>query len=116
MEPEPITGPATGQAKDPICGMVVDRATAVTAERGGRVYYFCSTNCLRTFESPETELKAMRTRVSIALAGVLMLAILRAAAFIALAAGATIITWAPIPALPWMTWGRWLMCATISSC
>jgi Cu+-exporting ATPase len=98
----------SGQAKDPICGMVVDRASALTAERGGRVYYFCSPNCLRTFESPETELKAMRTRVTIALAGVLMLAILRAAAFIALAAGATIITWAPIPALPWMTWGKWL--------
>ncbi|MEX2246887.1 MAG: heavy metal translocating P-type ATPase [Dehalococcoidia bacterium] len=103
-----IPTPVPGQAKDPICGMVVDRSTAVTAERGGRVYYFCSTNCLRTFESPETELKAMRTRVTIALAGVLMLAILRAAAFIALAAGATIITWAPIPALPWMTWGKWL--------
>ncbi len=103
-----IPTPVPGQAKDPICGMVVDRSTALTAERGGRVYYFCSTNCLRTFESPETELKAMRTRVTIALAGVLMLAILRAAAFIALAAGATIITWAPIPILPWMTWGKWL--------
>jgi Cu+-exporting ATPase len=94
--------------KDPICGMVVNRRTALKTERGGRTYYFCSTNCLRTFESPETELKAMRTRVSIALAGVLALAILRAAAFIALATGATIITWAPIPALPWMTWGKWL--------
>jgi Cu+-exporting ATPase len=95
-------------AKDPICGMVVDKATALKVERGGRIYYFCSPNCLRTFESPEAELKAMRTRVTIALAGVLMLAILRAAAFIALAAGATIVTWAPIPALPWFTWGKWL--------
>ena len=94
--------------KDQICGMVVDKATALKVERGGRVYYFCSPNCLRTFESPEAELKAMRTRVSIALLGVLALAILRAAAFIALAAGATIVTWAPIPALPWMTWGKWL--------
>jgi Cu+-exporting ATPase len=40
--------------------------------------------------------------------GVLALAILRAGAFLALATGATIVTWAPIPALPWFTWGMWL--------
>ena len=96
------------RAKDPICGMVVDKATALKSERAGRTYYFCSASCQRTFESPETELKAMRTRVAIALTGVLALAILRAGAFLALAAGATIVTWAPIPALPWFTWGMWL--------
>ncbi|HUX64490.1 heavy metal translocating P-type ATPase [Sulfuricella sp.] len=95
-------------AKDPICGMVVDKTTALKTERAGRAYYFCSVGCQRTFESPEAELKSMRTRVAIALTGVLFLAILRAAAFIALAAGATIVTWAPIPALPWFTWGMWL--------
>ncbi|MEK1855721.1 MAG: heavy metal translocating P-type ATPase [Phyllobacterium sp.] len=95
-------------AKDPICGMMVDKATALTSERGGRTYYFCSAACQRTFEDPERELKSMRTRVAIALTGVLVLAILRAGAFIALAAGATLITWAPIPALPWFTWGVWL--------
>jgi hypothetical protein len=31
-----------------------------------------------------------------------------AGAFLALAAGATIVTWAPIPALPSFTWGVWL--------
>ncbi|MHC6052201.1 heavy metal translocating P-type ATPase [Ralstonia solanacearum] len=95
-------------AKDPICGMMVDKATAISAERGGRKYYFCSDSCLRTFESPETEMKAMKTRVTIALTGVLALAVLRAGAFLALAAGATLLTWAPIPALPWFTWGVWL--------
>ncbi|RUV67037.1 MAG: heavy metal translocating P-type ATPase [Mesorhizobium sp.] len=95
-------------AKDPICGMMVDKATALTAERGGRTYYFCSQNCLRTFQDPEHELKSMRTRVAIALTGVLALAVLRAGAFIALAAGATLLTWVPIPALPWFTWGVWL--------
>lgn len=104
----PTTQAADRQAKDPICGMVVDTSTALKAERDGRMYYFCAVSCLRTFQEPEAELKAMRTRVAIALAGVLGLAILRAAAFIALAAGATIMTWAPIPALPWLTWGRWL--------
>lgn len=96
------------KAKDPICGMLVDKATALRTERGGRAYYFCSLGCQRTFESPEQELKSMRTRVAIALTGVLALAILRAGAFLALATGATIVTWAPIPALPWFTWGMWL--------
>src|SRR5579884_2924194 len=108
----PQSGPrapkSSGMVKDPICGMVVDKATALHSERGGRAYYFCSVGCQRTFESPEAELKSMKTRVTIALTGVLALAVLRAAAFIALAAGATIVTWAPIPQLPWFTWGMWL--------
>ncbi len=95
-------------AKDPICGMVVEKATALKTERAGRVYYFCSSGCQRTFESPEAELKSMKTRVAIALGGVLALAMLRAAAFLFLAAGATIVSWAPIPQLPWFTWGMWL--------
>jgi Cu+-exporting ATPase len=98
----------SGPAKDPICGMVVEKATALSTTRGGRTYYFCSVGCQRTFEAPEAELRSMRTRVTIALTGVLALAILRAGAFLALAAGATIVTWAPIPALPWFTWGMWL--------
>ncbi|WP_240804783.1 heavy metal translocating P-type ATPase [Cupriavidus oxalaticus] len=104
----PGTGGTKQLAKDPICGMMVDKATALSTERGNRKYYFCSESCLRTFESPESELKAMKTRVTIALTGVLALAVLRAGAFLALAAGATLLTWAPIPALPWLTWGMWL--------
>jgi Cu+-exporting ATPase len=111
--PAPMAGRGAGagganRAKDPICGMLVDKATALTTQRGGRNYYFCSPQCQKTFENPERELKAMRTRVAIALTGVLALAVLRAGAFLALAAGATIVTWAPIPALPWFTWGMWL--------
>ncbi|OGI53376.1 MAG: metal-transporting ATPase [Candidatus Muproteobacteria bacterium RIFCSPHIGHO2_12_FULL_60_33] len=105
--PAPKAKPAD-MAKDPICGMVVEKAKALKTERAGRAYYFCSSGCQRTFESPEQELKSMRTRVTIALTGVLVLAILRAGAFLTLAAGATIVTWAPIPALPWFTWGMWL--------
>ena len=99
---------ATGLAKDPICGMVIEQSTALTAERNGRTYYFRSPACLRTFESPEAELQAMRKRVTVALGGVVAIAILRAAAFIALATGATIVTWAPIPEFGWLTWGRML--------
>src|SRR3990172_1337597 len=73
-------------AKDPICGMMVDKAAALTSVRGGRTYYFCSPSCQRTFADPERELKSMRLRVTIALTGVLALAILRAGAIIALAA------------------------------
>lgn len=95
-------------AKDPICGMVVDKQRSLKKELAGRTYYFCSDGCLRTFEAPEEELKAMKKRVTIALIGVLALALLRAAFFLGLAAGATIVTWAPIPQLPWFTWGMWL--------
>ncbi|MHB1053824.1 MAG: heavy metal translocating P-type ATPase [Thiobacillus sp.] len=96
------------KAKDPICGMMVDKASALKSERAGRAYYFCSIGCQRTFESPEQELKSMKTRVMIALTGVLVLAILRAGAFLTLATGATIVSWAPVSALPWFTWGMWL--------
>jgi len=99
---------AQATAKDPICGMVVDKHKSLKKEMSGRMYYFCSDGCLRTFEAPEEELKKMKRRVSIALLGVLALALLRAAFFLGLAAGATIVTWAPIPQLPWFTWGMWL--------
>ena len=98
----------SGQAKDPVCGMVVNKETALRSDRSGRSYYFCSAGCQRTFDSPEQEMKSMRTRVSIALTGVLALAILRASAFLALATGATIVSWIPFDALPWFNGGMWL--------
>jgi Cu+-exporting ATPase len=54
----------------------------------------------------------MKRRVTIALTGVLALAMFRAAVFLGLAAGATILTWVPIPWLPWFTWGIWLFIIT----
>jgi YHS domain-containing protein len=36
-------------ATDPVCGMTVDRATAVTATAGGRTFYFCSEHCRQAF-------------------------------------------------------------------
>jgi YHS domain-containing protein len=38
-------------AKDPICGMNVDEATALHAERGGKTFYFCSDQCRQKFLS-----------------------------------------------------------------
>jgi Cu+-exporting ATPase len=108
-----LTAKAMGEmAKDPICGMVIPKERSIKREAGGRAYYFCSENCVRTFEAPEAELKAMKRRVTIALTGVLALAILRAAVFLGLAAGATILTWVPIPFIPWFTWGVWLFIIT----
>jgi Cu+-exporting ATPase len=98
-----------GKAKDPICGMVIDKSGALTTERAGRTYYFCSTGCKLTFDSPEHELKAMRTRVAVALSGVLVLAVMRAAVFLGLAGGAMTLSWVPFDALPWFTWGVWMM-------
>ena len=95
-------------AKDPICGMVVPTATALSAPRAGHTYYFCSQGCRQTFLAPEQELRRTRRRVGIALSGVLALALLRAAGFIALAAGVSLLSWAPVAQLPWLTWGMWL--------
>ena len=110
---QPKILPGMGEmAKDPICGMVVPKERSIKREAGGRAYYFCSETCVRTFEAPEAELKSMKRRVTIALTGVVALAIFRAAVFLGLAAGATVLTWVPIPWLPWFTWGVWLFIIT----
>ena len=36
---------------DPICGMTVDEAVALSAERDGQVFYFCSDHCRQKFLS-----------------------------------------------------------------
>ena len=102
-------GARPSMARDPVCGMMVDTASALRSDIGGRSFYFCSSGCQRTFESPDEELRQMKRRVAIALTGVLVLAIMRVAVFLGLAAGATVLTWAPIDALPWFTWGVWMM-------
>jgi Cu+-exporting ATPase len=99
----------TGQARDPVCGMIVAKATALSTTQTGRTFYFCSPGCQRTFEAPEAELRTLKRRVTIAMTGVLLLALMRAALFLGLAAGATVLTWAPIDSLPWFTWGVWMM-------
>jgi uncharacterized protein len=37
-------------ATDPVCGMRVDRAKALSAEIDGKRFYFCSEHCLHTFQ------------------------------------------------------------------
>jgi Cu+-exporting ATPase len=36
---------------DPICGMTVDEASALHAERDGKTFYFCSEHCRDKFLS-----------------------------------------------------------------
>ena len=92
-------------AKDPVCGMIVDEKTALSAEIEGRQFYFCSSNCMKTFANPEKELSKLKKRMYVAATGALILAILRGAVYLGLAFGAVGVTWAPIPNIPYLTWG-----------
>ena len=38
-------------ATDPVCGMTVDRAKALTAAQDGRTWFFCSEHCRASFQS-----------------------------------------------------------------
>ena len=42
-------------AKDPVCGMSVDPATAATREYNGTAYYFCNPGCAAKFEQNPTQ-------------------------------------------------------------
>jgi len=44
--------------KDLICGMTVDEATALQAERDGKTYYFCSEHCRQKFLSTPASAKS----------------------------------------------------------
>ncbi len=45
-EVEPL---ADGQATDPVCGMIVDKATALSTIHDGKTYRFCSQPCRDKF-------------------------------------------------------------------
>jgi uncharacterized protein len=48
-------------ARDPVCGMTVDRSTAFTSEWRGRTYYFCGAGCKSKFDAdPEAYLDPHR--------------------------------------------------------
>ena len=63
--------------RDPVCGMEVDADKAIKRKIGDRTYYFCAESCAKIYEAPEQELKAMKRRVSVTLAGVVAVAGLR---------------------------------------
>lgn len=43
--------------KDPICGMIVDEATALPADRDGTKFYFCSEDCRQKFLATPADAK-----------------------------------------------------------
>ena len=72
--------------RDPVCGMEVDKDKAIKKKIGDRTYYFCSQSCADIYEQPERELKAMKRRVAITLAGVIAVAGLRVLALFSIVA------------------------------
>ncbi len=76
-------------ARDPVCGMTVEKDTALKAKLGDRTYYFCSQSCVDVYLQPERELKAMRRRVAITLASAIAAGGLRIAVSFGLAAAIT---------------------------
>ena len=108
MEMPAEAEPGLNTAVDPVCGMLVDKDHSIARTINGREYYFCMDSCARTFEAPEAELKTLKRRVSVAMTGVLLLAIMRAGLYLGLAAGATVLSWTPFSFLPFMSGAAWL--------
>ena len=56
-------------AKDPVCGMFVEeRPSTIQYSKDGRIYYFCSTQCLNEFTQPEKELRKLKIYVAMSIA------------------------------------------------
>jgi len=84
--------------RDPVCGMTVEADKAIKRKIGDRTYYFCSETCARIYEQPEQELKQMKRRVTLVLAGVIAVAGLRVLALLGLTAVIMTVTFAGIGA------------------
>jgi hypothetical protein len=50
-------------ATDPVCGMKVDRASAVRLEHEGTTYYFCSEHCMTRFQTERADAGSHSARV-----------------------------------------------------
>lgn len=74
-------------ARDPVCGMTVDKDTAIKRKIGDRYYYFCCQACADVYEAPERELRAMKRRITLTLIGVLAVGVARIAFLFGLAGG-----------------------------
>ena len=51
---------------DPVCGMFVPDTSNLKLTKEGRDYYFCSTDCLNKFKSPEEQIRSIRWKLGIA--------------------------------------------------
>ena len=49
---EPVEAPSQERVKDPVCGMLIDRARAAGSHvHAGITYYFCNPRCLQRFQA-----------------------------------------------------------------
>jgi P-type Cu+ transporter len=56
-------------AKDPVCGMFVEeKPHTIQYNKDGKIYYFCSNQCLNEFAQPEKELRKLKICVAISIA------------------------------------------------
>jgi Cu+-exporting ATPase len=56
-------------AKDPVCGMFVEeKPETIQYNKDGKIYYFCSKQCLNEFTQPEKELRKLKAYVAISIA------------------------------------------------
>ncbi|MGA7369749.1 MAG: heavy metal translocating P-type ATPase [Nitrososphaeraceae archaeon] len=56
-------------AKDPVCGMFVEeKPDTIQYSKDGKVYYFCSNQCLNEFTEPEKELRKLKVHVTLSIA------------------------------------------------
>ena len=51
---------------DPVCGMFVPDTSNLKLTKDGRDYFFCSTDCLNKFKSPEEQVRAIRWKLTVA--------------------------------------------------
>ncbi|MGA7368474.1 MAG: heavy metal translocating P-type ATPase [Nitrososphaeraceae archaeon] len=56
-------------AKDPVCGMFVEeKPDTIHYSKDGRIYYFCSNQCVNEFTQPEKELRKLKMCVATSIA------------------------------------------------
>ena len=54
--------------KDPACGMFVEeKPEIIQYNKDGKIYYFCSNQCLNEFTQPEKELQKLKIYVAISI-------------------------------------------------
>jgi xanthine dehydrogenase accessory factor len=60
----PLVAPPAPEARDPVCGMTVEIATAhFTSQYEGTTYYFCAAGCKRSFDKePQKYIQTMSPR------------------------------------------------------
>ena len=51
---------------DPVCGMFVPDSSKLKLSKEGKDYYFCSTDCLNKFRSPEEQIRDLKTKLAVA--------------------------------------------------